>query len=140
MERIANRKKTKYIDNPAINNWQKNVRKIKKVIPKSGCKIINPATIINERVKITKYKFLPFIPWTINHEDKIKKKGLINSEGWILMLYNFNQRLEPLTSTPIIGTKARKKKQIMNNTVDILYKFFWFNEEKKIIKKIPIKV
>ena len=67
--------------------------------------------------------------------------GFKTSIGWNLgKNKKSTQRLDPLTSTPIIGTKAKKTKQIRNNMVDILYKFFWFNAEKKIIKKIPIKV
>ena len=67
--------------------------------------------------------------------------GFKTSIGWNLgKNKKSTQRLDPLTSTPIIGTKAKKIKQIRNNTVDTLYKFFWFNAEKKIIKKIPINV
>ena len=63
---------TKYIERPAINSWQKKVKKNKNVIPKSGCKIISPDIIINEITKAIKYDILPLIAWTINHALKIK--------------------------------------------------------------------
>ena len=67
--------------------------------------------------------------------------GFKTSIGWNLGKNKKSiHRFDPLTSAPIMGTKAKKIKQIRNNKVDILYKFFWFNEEKKIIKKMPIKV
>ena len=67
--------------------------------------------------------------------------GFKTSIGWNLgKNAKSSHRLEPLTSTPIMGTKAKKIKQIRNNMVDILYSFFWLKVEKKIIKKIPIKV
>ena len=63
-------------------------------------------------------------------------KGFKTSIGWNLgKNKKSTQRLDPLTSTPIIGTKAKKTKQIKNNTVDTLYKFFSFNTEKNIIEE-----
>ena len=60
--KIANNAKiTKKIDKPAINNWQKKVRKIKKVIPKSGWSIIKAEITINEKININKYDFLPWL-------------------------------------------------------------------------------
>ena len=68
-------------------------------------------------------------------------KGFKTSIGWNLgKNWKSNHLLDPLTSTPIIGTKAKKIKQIKNNATDIWKKVFWFSEEKKIIKKIPINV
>ena len=52
----------------------------------------------------------------------------------------FNHLFDPLTSTPIIGTKIKKTKQIRNNNVEILNKLSLLNDEKKIIKKIPIPI
>ena len=40
------------------------------------------------------------------------KNGFNISIGWKLKKYKFNQRLAPFTSTPIIGTIARKMKEI----------------------------
>ena len=67
--------------------------------------------------------------------------GFKTSIGWNLGKNRKSIHLfEPLTSIPIKGTKAKKIKKIKNNIIDILYKFFWFKDEKKIMKKIPIKV
>ena len=41
---------------------------------------------------------------------------------------------------PIIGTRIKKIKQIINNTIDILNKLAWFIDEKKITKKIAIPI
>ena len=67
--------------------------------------------------------------------------GFKTSIGWNLGKNKKSIHLfEPLTSIPIKGTKAKEIKKIKNNIIEILYKFFWFKDEKKIIKKTPIKV
>tara|TARA_B100001029_G_C14733615_1_gene271683 strand:+ start:393 stop:515 length:123 start_codon:yes stop_codon:yes gene_type:complete len=40
----------------------------------------------------------------------------------------------------MIGTKIRKIKKIINNKIDMLKRLFLLNDEKKIIKKIPIPI
>jgi len=48
--------------------------------------------------------------------------------------------LEPLTSTPINGTKIKKKRQTRNNIIEIFNKLSFSIDEKKKIKKIPINI
>ena len=68
-------------------------------------------------------------------------KGLTSSIGWNLGKKNrSSQRFDPLTSVPIIGIKDKKNKEIKNKTIDILKRFFSFNEEKKIKMIIPRKI
>ena len=65
-------------------------------------------------------------------------KGLRISMGWNLGKKNrSNHRFADLTSTPIMGTKAKKNKKIKNKKIEILNKFFWLKDEKKIITHIP---
>ena len=54
-----NEKKTKYKEIPAINSWQKKVKKNKNVIPKSGCKIIKQDIVKKETTSGNKYDFRP---------------------------------------------------------------------------------
>ena len=89
---------TNTIDKPAINNWQKKDADNKNVMPKSGWKIIKPTKTKKEKNNIFKYIFLPSMPLHKNQALKIKKKGLINSEGWILILIILIHRLDPLIS------------------------------------------
>ena len=71
--------------------------------------------------------------------SKIIIKGLRNSIGWNLGKKNkSNQRFAVLTSTPIIGTKTKKNKETKNNKIEILNKFFWLRDEKKIITHIAM--
>ena len=59
-------------------------------------------------------------------------KGFNNSIGWNLGKKNkSSQRFPALTSVPIIGTNANKIKDIKNNKIEILKRFFWLNDEKK---------
>ena len=70
--------------------------------------------------------------------SKIIVKGLRSSIGWNLgKKNNSSQRLELLTSTPIIGTNAKKNKVTKNSIIETLNKFFWLRVEKKIITNIP---
>ena len=70
--------------------------------------------------------------------SKIIIKGLRNSIGWNLGKKNkSNQRFAFLTSTPIIGTKTKKNKETKNNKIEMLNRFFWLRDEKKIITHIP---
>jgi ABC-type transporter lipoprotein component MlaA len=45
------------------------------------------------------------------------KNGFNISIGWSLKKYKSSQRLEPLTSNPIIGTRAKSIKEIINNGI-----------------------
>ena len=70
--------------------------------------------------------------------SKTTIKGLRSSMGWNLgKKSKSNQRFADLTSTPIMGTNAKKNKETKNNKIEILNKFFWPNDEKKIITHIP---
>ena len=70
--------------------------------------------------------------------SKIIIKGLRNSIGWNLGKKNkSNQRFAVLTSTPIIGTKTKKNKETKNKKIEMLNRFFWLRDEKKIITHIP---
>ena len=70
--------------------------------------------------------------------SKIIVKGLRISIGWNLgKKNNSSHRFELLTSTPIIGTNAKKNKEKKNNKIEILNKFFWLNDEKKNITHMP---
>ena len=68
-------------------------------------------------------------------------KGLTSSIGWNLGKKNkLNQRLDPLTSTPIMGTNTKKNNEIKNKSIDILNRWFWLIDEKKIIISTPIQI
>ena len=61
--------------------------------------------------------------------------------GWNLgKKNNSNQRFDPLTSSPMIGTKAKNNREIKNKKIDILNKFFSLRDEKKIITHIPRQI
>ena len=56
---------------------------------------------------------------------KIIVKGFTSSTGWNLGKKNKSiHRFDPLTSTPIIGTKNKKNKETKNKKIEILNKFF----------------
>ena len=50
------------------------------------------------------------------------KKGFNTSIGCNLKKYKSNHRLAPLTSTPIIGTKARRIKEVTNKGIINFFK------------------
>ena len=67
--------------------------------------------------------------------------GFTSSIGWNLGKKNMlSQRLAPLTSEPIIGTKNKKNKEIKNKKIESLKRFFLFKDEKKIRTVIPINI
>ena len=109
--------------------------------PKSGWSI-NKINIEAKSKKLKKY-----FTWELWNFSKVKiftvikiKKGFNNSIGCNLKKYRFIQRLAPFTSTPIIGTKTKKKIEIKNKYKDILNRFFSLNEEKKINTHIPSNI
>ena len=68
------------------------------------------------------------------------KNGFKTSIGWNLGKKNKSIHLfEPFTSTPIIGTKKRDKKEIKKRIIEYLNNLFVSNEEKIKIIIIPIK-
>ena len=73
-------------------------------------------------------------------EITITKKGFKVSIGWNLGNEPISNHLfDPLTSTPIKGTKNKLINVITNNTTDNLIKIFWSSRDKNKIKNIPIK-
>ena len=74
-------------------------------------------------------------------DNMIIKNGLRISIGWNLGKKNISiHLLEPLTSTPKIGTKISVKNIIMKDAIDNLKKVFSSRKEKKKIVNIPSKV
>ena len=72
---------------------------------------------------------------------KIMTKGFTSSIGWNLgRKKRLSHLLDPFTSTPIIGTKIKKKIEMKNRYKDILNRFFSLNEEKKINTPIPSNI
>ena len=72
--------------------------------------------------------------------NTIIKNGFKTSIGWNLGKKNKSNHLfEPLTSTPIIGTKKREKKDIKKRIIEYLNSWSVLKEEKIKIIIIPIK-
>ena len=61
------------------------------------------------------------------------KNGFSNSIGCNLKKYRLSQRLAPFTSIPIIGTNAKKIKEITNSGIII-----FFSNEVSIIERVNI--
>ena len=69
----------------------------------------------------------------------IIKKGLRTSMGWNLGKKNKSiHLLEPLTSTPINGTKNKEISEIKKRKIEYLYNWSEFKEENIKIRDIPI--
>ena len=118
---------------PDTNIKVSHVKKIRIVWPISGCDI-NKIIIgnINKKLKkYFKYKLLLFSELRIEAIITIIK-GFKISIGW-----NFGKKeksshlVEPLTSTPIIGTKIKDIRQTKNNNFDNVYNFSTFKYERK---------
>ena len=70
----------------------------------------------------------------------IIKNGFKTSIGWNLGKKNKSiHLLEPLTSTPMIGTKNKEIKEIKKSKIEYLYNWSEFKEENIKIRDIPIK-
>ena len=70
----------------------------------------------------------------------IIKNGFKTSIGWNLGKKNKSIHLfEPLTSTPINGTKNNEIREIKNRKIEYLYNWSEFREENIKIRNIPIK-
>ncbi len=75
----------------------------------------------------------------IINETIIIKKGFKVSIGWNLGNEPISNHLfDPLTSTPIKGTKNKLMKVNKNNMTDNLIKIFWLSRDKNKIINIPI--
>ena len=111
-----------------------------KVWPISGWIIRN-----NEIMEITtaesKYLLIIFNFWLQRIVVRIIiKKGFKTSMGWNLGKKNKSIHLfDPFTSTPIIGTKKRNKREIKKKIIEYFNNLSLSNEEKIKIIIIPIK-
>ena len=105
-------------------------------MPKSGWRIINPDKIKKEWNNIFKYVFLPSMPLLRNQALNIKKNGLINSEGWILIPPILNHRFDPLISYSSNKIVTSIMVKIINPTKDNLLKDLTSIEETVIINTI----
>ena len=94
-------------------------------------------------IKIVVIKYLNNIFGLLLHKivDKIIiKNGFKTSIGWNLGKKNKSiHLLEPLTSTPINGTKNKEINEIKKRKIEYLYNWSEFNEENIKIREIPIK-
>ena len=89
---------------------------------------------INNR-KLNAYKVFDVLYSSFDKIFAVKstKKGLINSIGWRLKKYKLNHLFDPLTSTPIIGTRIKEIKNNMKiGTIRFFRKLNSMNEIKNI--------
>ncbi len=93
-------------------------------------------------IKIIEIKYLNKIFDLLSYKivDRIIiKKGFRTSMGWNLGKKNKSIHLfEPLTSTPINGTKNKEISEIKKRKIEYLYNWSKFNEENIKIRNIPI--
>ena len=110
-----------------------------KVWPISGWAIKSKAMTV---IRIIEIKYLNKIFDLLSHKivDRIIiKKGFKTSMGWNLGKKNKSIHLfEPLTSTPINGTKNKEISEIKKRKIEYLYNWSKFNEENIKIRNIPI--
>ena len=138
-ELIKKNKKNSAKFTPEIKISANQVEKIKIVCPKSGWEISN--IIIG---KITK-KLKKYFKYRLIFSFKLKVdamitiiKGFKSSIGWNLGKKSRSTHLfDPLTSTPINGTRNKAIKQIIKNTFDTKNKFFKLKYERKNTIEIP---
>ena len=94
-------------------------------------------------IKIIDIKYLNKIFDLLLHKIVAKiiiKNGFTTSMGWNRGKRNKSiHRLEPLTSTPINGTKNKEKSEIKKRKIEYLYNWSEFKEENIKIRDIPIK-
>ena len=93
-------------------------------------------------IKKIDIKYLNKIFDLISHRMVAKiiiKNGFRTSMGWNLGKKNKSiHLLEPLTSTPMTGTKNKKISEIKKRTIEYLYNWSEFNKENIKIRDIPI--
>ena len=110
------------------------------VWPISGW-IIKSKEIID--IKIVDIKYLNKIFELLPHKIVAKiiiKNGFRTSIGWNRGKKNNSiHLLEPLTSTPINGTKNKEISEIKKRKIEYLYNWSEFKEENIKIRSIPIK-
>ena len=110
-----------------------------KVWPISGWTIKSKEMI---DIKIIDIKYLNKIFDLLSHKIVAKiiiKNGFKTSIGWNLGKKNKSiHLLDPLTSTPINGTKNKEISEIKKRKIEYLYNWFEFKEENIKIRDIPI--
>ena len=75
----------------------------------------------------------------ITNNKLIIKNGFRTSMGWNLGKNNKSiHLLEPLTSTPMNGTKNKEISEIKKRKIEYLYNWFEFKDENIKIRDIPI--
>ena len=120
-----------------IRTAQENITN--KVWPISGWAIKSKEMI---HIKIIDIKYLNKIFDLISHKIVAKiiiKNGFKTSMGWNLGKKNKSiHLLEPLTSTPINGTKNKEISEIKKRKTEYLYNWSEFKEENIKIRNIPI--
>ena len=93
-------------------------------------------------IKTIDIKYLNKIFDLISHKIVAKiiiKNGFKTSMGWNLGKKNKSiHLLEPLTSTPINGTKNKEISEIKKRKTEYLYNWSEFKEENIKIRNIPI--
>ena len=123
---IAKQKKAKRINTliPDVKIKTDQDKTTNKVWPISGC-ATNRIDIIKIVIVVNKY-FIVKLVFSVQRmvAKKTIKKGFRTSIGWNLGKKNRSiHRLEPLTSTPIIGTKNKESKEIKKVLSNILLIF-----------------
>ena len=110
-----------------------------KVWPISGWAINSKEMTEIKKIDI---KYLNKIFNLISHRIVAKiiiKNGFRTSMGWNLGKKNKSiHLLEPLTSTPMNGTKNKEISEIKKKIIEYLYNWYEFNEENIKIRDIPI--
>ena len=110
-----------------------------KVCPMSGWTINNKEIA---EIKIVDAIYLNNIFDLLLHKIVAKiitKNGFKTSMGWNLGKINKSiHLLDPLTSTPMNGTKNKEISEIKKIIIEYLYNWFEFNEENIKIRDIPI--
>ena len=131
--------KRKYIFIPDIKIKIAQEKITSKVCPISGWIISNNEII---EIKTVESKYLARIFSLLLQRIVAKimiKKGFKTSIGWNLGKINKSIHLfDPFTSTPIIGTKKRDKKEIKKRIIEYFNNLFVSKEEKIKIIIIPI--
>ena len=93
-------------------------------------------------IKIIDIKYLNKIFDLISHRIVAKiiiKNGFRTSMGWNLGKKNKSiHLLEPLTSTPMNGTKNKEISETKKRIIEYLYNWSEFNDENIKIRDIPI--
>ena len=132
--------KRKYMLIPEVKIKIAQEKTTNKVCPISGWIISNNEII---EIKKAENKYLAIIFNLLLQRIVARittKKGFKTSIGWNLGKKNKSIHLfDPFTSTPIIGTKKRDKKEIKKRIIEYFNNLFVSNEEKIKIIIIPIE-